>query len=654
MIKLTLSLIVLLLNISVLSVTACAAAQTFDVLSYHDVKDQVDGDLDQDTTTLSTQNLARHFAWLQAHGYHPISIDDLLKAKSGIKPLPQKPVLLTFDDGYASFYTRVYPLLKLYQYPAVAALVGSWLEVAPDKKVQYGEELVSRAHFLTTAQIKEMADSGLVEFASHSYDLHHGILANPQGNMMAAAVTMQYDATSQAYESPAQYRLRIKQDLMKNNAFLQRMTGKLPRVMVWPYGAHNTTARAVASEVGMPVTLSLAENELPNTQNLTQIGRFLIDGNPTEIRLAELDRREPLLDRQRVMHIDLDYVYDESVEQTTRNLDALLDRVQSLAPTTVYLQAFSDSNGDGVAEAVYFPNRHVEMRADLFSRVAWQLMTRTNVKVYAWMPVLSFELKDKRKQASLQVTSAQPEADKAAYKRLTPFSSEARQIIKEIYIDLGAYTKFSGILFHDDAVFSEHEDDSQFARTAYQQEFKLTGASITEIQQDPEQAAKLVTLKSQKLIQFTLELADALKHYQPELKTARNLYAPVMLNAESERWLSQNYRDFIAAYDYTAVMAMPLMENVADSKAWLTSLVAQAKQTPQGLQKTVFELQAVDWKLKQPVHSDVIKEEMQILERAGAHHFGYYPDNFLNNQPEMDAIRPHISSRSFPYLPSGK
>ena len=650
--------IFLLLMLSLINETAFAEAtfasvQTFDVFSYHDVKDNVDGDLEQETTTISTKNLARHFAWLQAQGYHPISINDLLDAKDGKKLLPSKPVLLTFDDGYESVYSRVYPLLKLYKYPAVSALVGSWLEVKSGQIVQYGDEKVAREHFLSAQQIKELADSGLVEFASHSYDLHRGILANPQGNKMQAAVTLQYDAVTKTYESRESYRERIKQDLFKNNVLIQKLTGKPSRAMVWPYGAQNAIASELANELGMQITFTLNEDEQAQTNRLAQVGRFLIDANPTEMRLAEIEKREIALDKQRVMHIDLDFVFDENPEQLAKNLDALLDRVKSLAPTTVYLQAFSDANGDGVAEAVYFPNRHVSVRADLFSRVAWQLITRANVKVYAWMPVLAFELRDKQKQQDLQVVSAQPAIDKNAYKRLSPFSAEARQIIKEIYSDLGAYTKFSGVLFHDDAVLSEFEDDSEFARVAYRDDFKLRG-NITEINHDPIQAAELMTLKSQYLTDFTMELAKELKRYQAQLKTARNLYAPALLNPESERWLSQNYPNFLANYDYTAVMAMPFMENAKSPIAWLKSLVYKAKGAKSGLQKTIFELQATNWKTKKPIDTKVLIEQLKALNEAGAIHVGYYPDDFFKNQPEMEAIRPYISSRNFPYLPSSK
>src|SRR3546814_20361995 len=59
---------------------------------------------------------------------------------------------------------------------------------------------------------------------------------------------------------------------------------------------------------------------------------------------------------------------------------------------TVFLQAFADPEGEGLVRSLYFPNRWLPMRADLFNRVAWQLRNRTGVRVYAWMPVPSFDL----------------------------------------------------------------------------------------------------------------------------------------------------------------------------------------------------------------------------------------------------------------------
>ena len=102
-------LIILFLGFLFLSAqfnNAFAQTPIYEVLSYHDVQDNVDGNLENETTRISTEHLARHFTWLQEHGYHTITVDDILAAQAGKKSLPNKAVLLTFDDGYRSFYNN--------------------------------------------------------------------------------------------------------------------------------------------------------------------------------------------------------------------------------------------------------------------------------------------------------------------------------------------------------------------------------------------------------------------------------------------------------------------------------------------------------------------------------------------------------------------
>ncbi|MBK8289248.1 MAG: polysaccharide deacetylase family protein [Cellvibrionales bacterium] len=146
---------------SVMLLMCCELGVASDVqhdviaISYHDVRDDVDADIDADSTAVSSRKLAEQFEWLRKNGYTPISITQLQNANAE-NPLPHKAVLLTFDDGYESTYNRVFPLLKLYGYPAVVALVGSWLDVPAGKMVRYGDENVPRNHFLSTQQIREM------------------------------------------------------------------------------------------------------------------------------------------------------------------------------------------------------------------------------------------------------------------------------------------------------------------------------------------------------------------------------------------------------------------------------------------------------------------------------------------------------------------
>ena len=108
--------------------------------------------------------------------------------------------------------------------------------------------------------------------------------------------------------------------------------------MVWPYGAHNAEARVVAKALNMPINLTLEELDTSSTESVDIVGRFLVDGNPKEGELKALLNQREKLQKQRVMHIDLDYLYDEDPAQMAKNLDALLDRVKSLVgESTLFL-----------------------------------------------------------------------------------------------------------------------------------------------------------------------------------------------------------------------------------------------------------------------------------------------------------------------------
>lgn len=616
---------------------------SFHVLSYHDVADDIR--TWPDSNTVSSAMLVQHFSWLRAQGYVPVSIDDILRARRGGPALPPKAVLLTFDDGYKSFYTRVYPLLQAFRYPAVLAIVGSWLEVPAGGKVAYGDELRERGDFLDWAEIREMADSGLVEIASHSYDLHRGVMANPQGNAFPAAIARKFDAASGKYESEPDYRARIAADLDRNSDLIAGRVGRRPRVMAWPYGRHNAATREIAAGLGMETMLTLDGGVNDAAQPLDALRRVLLFFNPDLARLALDMKPENSPPIMRVMHVDLDYIHDPDPQVQERNLGQLLERVKGAGINTVFLQAYADPDGDGVADALYFPNRHLPVRADLFSRAAWQLRTRAGVRVYAWMPLLAFNLPQDNPAAGETVVSERG-ASAGAYRRLSPFSGPARKVIADIYDDLGRLAVFDGVLFHDDATLDDSEDDSAAARATYRQA-GLPG-SVAAIRADAASHAAWLALKTRTLTALSQQMAGVLKRHQPDLKTARNLYARVVLDPAAQKRFAQSFPDMLASYDWVALMAMPYLDGSDDYGQFIGRLVSAVAAQPGALRKTVFELQAVDWRSKQPVDDAITAHAMYRMQSLGAKNFGYYPDDPYLDHPSLAKLRPVFSLSAQP------
>ncbi len=430
----------LLLCLALLCTPVAHAADTLKILCYHDVTDSLRGDLAADEYALSTQHLVQQFNWLRENGYHVVSMEQALAARKGGAPLPPKSVMLTFDDGYESLHSRVFPLLKLFNYPAVVAIVGKWVEDGQLPGPRTNDPMVKAVSW---EQLREMVRSGLVEVASHSHDSHHGILANPQGNEQPALVVHGYAPSS--YESESAYLERVRSDLSRNNALIAAKLGKAPRVMVWPYGRYNGATVAIAAELGMPVSMNL-DAEAKELADSSGWNRSLIYRNP---KLKDFVRqvRAPVawgvpheLRPQRVLRVDLEEIYDADPTLQEQKLGALLERIKAMVVTTVYLKAFHDPNSDGIADALYFPNRHLPVRADLFNRAAWQLQRRAGVEVIAWLPVKGVD------------------------------SVDGRQNLTEIYEDLGRHALFSGVLFDGgvaDEALEQYIDTLTSALTRY-------------------------------------------------------------------------------------------------------------------------------------------------------------------------------------------
>ncbi len=121
------------------------------IMMYHDILPQKEVFFD-----VTPQEFEEHLRLIQKSGLTPISLNQLITHLSTGLPLPEKPILLTFDDGYGGHYEFVYPLLKKYRYPGVFSIYTS----------KIGQN-TGRSH-VTWDQLQEMAADPLITIAAHS------------------------------------------------------------------------------------------------------------------------------------------------------------------------------------------------------------------------------------------------------------------------------------------------------------------------------------------------------------------------------------------------------------------------------------------------------------------------------------------------------
>ncbi|MCA9400037.1 MAG: poly-beta-1,6-N-acetyl-D-glucosamine N-deacetylase PgaB [Candidatus Omnitrophica bacterium] len=612
--------------------------QNFYVLCYHDVPEYVD----DDKYGVDQRSFINTIEYFRTHGYTFISLDDVIQARAGNALLPPQSILLTFDDGYKSFYTFVYPILKEYGIPSVLAIVSDWIESGFSPYV--------KQDLMTWSQIKEVANDPLVDVISHSHNLHRGVIYNPQGNEAAAAANRKYDLFDRAYEEWGSYADRIENDLKEGLTMLETKTGRPVRAIAWPYGKFNDETVHIAESLGVNVLFAL-DDQKATTHQTKAVSRFLIHKNPTLNQLLRsLGIKKNIHEQNRIVQVDLDYIYDDDPQKTEINLGHFLDRMKELKPSTVFVQAFADPKGEGNIREVYFPNKILPTRADLLNRVVHQLKSRVEVQVYAWMPTLSFVLEDTERSAMLRVKESRDGTVRLSpswYQRLSPFSRQSLEIVKQIYADLAENVNLDGVIFQDDAYLNDFEDFHPEAIPVFQ---KVTGSNNTDMHAlNDEQRIAWQEAKVKQLNLFLENLKKEVLIYRPYAKFARTIYAPVLSNTYATEWFAQDYASSLELYDYTVVMAYPYMEKIKMKNRWLRGLVRQAAKFPNGLKKTVFKVQTYHWDKNEWIESGEILQWMRTLVSEGAHHIAYYPDDYVGNHPDIDIIRLMMSKEDFPF-----
>ena len=245
------------------------------ILMYHQISD--DGDIN---SSISSEAFESHVKALRDAGYTSISFDELYDYAANGAPLPERRVIITFDDGYMSVYDYAFPILERYGMKATISIVG----------VLYGESTYKGLYYLPIsphfgdAEAREMAASGVFSIQSHSYDMHHFIPY--ETGPPRVGILRRRD------ESLEEYVEAFVDDFSLAAEQIEASVGARPFVYSYPFGRSTKLSEKLLKDMGVTVTLTISQRI--NTVikgypgSLYKLGRLNIPGDMSPEELLEL------------------------------------------------------------------------------------------------------------------------------------------------------------------------------------------------------------------------------------------------------------------------------------------------------------------------------------------------------------------------------
>ncbi len=230
-----------------------AGEVSLPVLMYHSIRrgPQTDYAVTPDT-------LEDDLRYIQQLGWETVSPEQLVNFVFYGVPLPEKPVLLTFDDGFYNNLVYALPLLEQFDMCANVNVVGEF-----SRELAENDAHTAAYSYLTAADLRELSASGRITIGNHTDMMHH--------------ISERMGCRIMQSEPEEQYQAVLRSDITALQRFLYQETGRVPFVFAYPYGFDCPESETVLHELGFLVTLSCREkvNRLTHdAECLYGLGRY--------------------------------------------------------------------------------------------------------------------------------------------------------------------------------------------------------------------------------------------------------------------------------------------------------------------------------------------------------------------------------------------
>ena len=210
------------------------------VLMWHNLAEESSGDMTISVDTFRAQIEALHEA-----GFKTVSLQQLYDYVHFGTELPEKPIVLTFDDGYFSNYEYAYPILREYGMQATIFAIG----VSVGKDTYKDTDHAMTPHF-GADEAREMVDSGLISVQSHTFDMHQWPPFE-DGNAQVRETLLPFDG-----EADADYEAAVEADFAESRELLESITGQPVNTLAFPEGAYVTLTQDALRSAGAELTFT--------------------------------------------------------------------------------------------------------------------------------------------------------------------------------------------------------------------------------------------------------------------------------------------------------------------------------------------------------------------------------------------------------------
>lgn len=227
--------IILFFSFRDVDVSASSEQIELPIIMYHSLSDSWNN---KSKYVISPKLFEEDLKFIKEKGYTPIFVKDLIKYVYNEGNLPNKPIMLTFDDGYYNNFVYAYPLSVKYN----SKIIISPIIKCTERYSEIKDTNINYSH-ITWENINEMIKSGYVEIQNHTYDLHS---SNKNGRLGAARI---YN------EGDDHYKRVITQDILKAQEKIQKNINITPDAFVYPFGAVGKSSKSILKDIGFRCTI---------------------------------------------------------------------------------------------------------------------------------------------------------------------------------------------------------------------------------------------------------------------------------------------------------------------------------------------------------------------------------------------------------------